>query len=115
MWFFACVEPAIEDERCFGALIELLRWRKEEEARRREGKGLDPEALRRAELEQEAAAVARLRPHASSCERAWQMGLWSTPDEPALRVRDEALRTLLGLPGVDYPAKAWAGTAREAR
>jgi hypothetical protein len=47
-----------------------------------------------------------------SCEPQWRVGLWSEPDTPPLRLRDEALRTALALPPVDYTVKA-VGYARQ--
>lgn len=106
----ACQEAAVEDHQCTGPLIELLKWRDGESGNRRIGKGLAPDALRAAELSHIAAAVEAMRPHADHCGNTWRMGLWSKPDNPGMRVRDEAIRSVLGEPPIDYVAEAWEGS-----
>lgn len=100
LWLFACRDEPVEEHRCFGPLVELVRWRDGEEARPTVADVATEEARR---ID---ATVQDLAPETKRCEAAWRMGLWSTPDNPGLRVRDQALRRLLGLPATTYPPEA---------
>lgn len=100
VWLLACRDEPVEEWRCFGPLVELVKWRDGEELR---PVAADVAAEEASRIQ---ATVEALAPERRRCEAAWRMGLWSTPDNPGLRVRDQALRRLLGLPEGSYPPEA---------
>lgn len=113
-WLFACESAEVRDARCSAPLSELVKWRVESRGRAEPldpkdpwhvPPALEPAALAAVEREHVAAAVAKLRAQ-QGCEDLWRMTLWSTPDNPAGRLRDEAVRQVLGFPGVPYDAVA---------
>lgn len=102
-----CADPAVREWRCVGPLVELVRWRDQEETRATFGTGaIDPAALAREERRRVEAVVARLAPERNRCGTTWGVTLFQPPDNPGLRLREEAVLLLLGQAPKDYPAEA---------
>ncbi|GDX79586.1 hypothetical protein LBMAG42_13970 [Deltaproteobacteria bacterium] len=98
-----CEPEEVRQERCLGPVIELTKWRNGKAAEWLAGRDpLEPGQLRRDEKAKVDDAVERLRAAGSGCRSAWEMGVWTVPDTPPARLRDEALRRVLDLPAVDY-------------
>lgn len=108
----ACEPSEVSEWKCVGPLVELVRWRDEQEvARTLRGVDFAPEELLRQERERVATAVAALKERRRACELTWSLLMHQPPDNPGLRLREEALLQLLALPARDYPAEAvgWSG------
>jgi hypothetical protein len=110
IWLLAACEPAeVREARCQGPLVELVRWRSDRFRSVPDGPppaSATPDSLLREERDRVETAVAALRAAGSGCDTLWRTGLWTEPDTPPLRLRDEALRRVLGLPVVDYDVEA---------
>lgn len=103
VFLLGCEAEEVRQERCLGPVIELVKWRNGKLSEWLAGRDpLEPGQLRRDEKAKVAAAVLRLRAAGGGCRGAWEMGVWTVPDTPPARLRDEALRQVLGLPGVNY-------------
>ncbi|MFN7144506.1 MAG: hypothetical protein ACK4YP_12075 [Myxococcota bacterium] len=101
-----------------GPLVDLVRWRDEREvARTLRGEGITPAELAAQERAQVATAVAALRDRRGACEMTWSVLMHQTPDNPCVRLREEAILQILGLPPRDYPPEAvgWAGVTLAGR
>lgn len=88
------VESEVENWKCVGPLVDLVRWRD----------GVDAEVLFRGasfpdlaarEQEHVDAAVATLRSRRLECEMTWSMLLLEEPDNPALLLRERAVQRIL--------------------
>lgn len=102
-----CEDREAREWRCIGPLVELVRWRDEEESRARYGTGaLSPAALAAEERRRVEAVVAQLAPERARCATTWRVTLFQPPDNPGLRLREEAVLRLLGKLPQDYPAEA---------
>jgi hypothetical protein len=97
----------VDEWRCIGPLVELVTWRDELEHRRaaRTWTGT-PAELHAEEVGRVAAAVATMEPRRGACQSTWRMSTWTTPDNPGLRVREEAIRQVLGIPPRAYAPEA---------
>lgn len=107
-----CESPAAREWKCVGPVVELVKWRDQREnARVLGGEVIAPAALLAEEREHVATAVETLRPRRDACEMTWSVLMHQEPDNPALRLREEALLRVLDLPPRDYPAEAvgWSG------
>ncbi|MSQ02518.1 MAG: hypothetical protein EXR71_11620 [Myxococcales bacterium] len=108
IWLLLACEPGeLRAARCQAPLVELVTWRNDRyrewlAGRERLGAG----EMLAFEREHVAAAVTRMRPDVGSCATTWRMSLWSTPDTPTARLRDEAVRQVLGLPTTGYSTVA---------
>ena len=92
-FFLGCDAEAVRQERCLGPVIELVKWRNGKLSEWLAGRDpLEPSQLRRDEKAHVDEAVARLRAAGGGCRGAWEMGVWTVPDTPPSRLRDEALR-----------------------
>jgi hypothetical protein len=103
---------------CIGPLVELVKWRDQREsARVLGGEAIAPAAMAAEERAHVDAAVAALDGKRATCEMTWGVLMYEPIDNPALRLRDETLVRLLGLPPRDYPAEAvgWAGVTTAGR
>lgn len=90
-----------------GPLVELVRWRDERETARILGKeSWTPAALAAEERTHVASTVTTLSGVRSGCELTWAMEMHQPPTNPGLRLREEALLQVLGLPARDYPKEA---------
>jgi hypothetical protein len=108
----------VREWRCVGPLVELVRWRDERDAERLlRGVKIAPGELAAQERAQVEATVAALRERRASCELTWSVLMHQTPDNPGLRLREEALLRVLELPPRDYPVNAvgWAGVTTTGR
>ncbi len=108
----SCEPSEVKEWKCVGPLVELVRWRDEREvARTLRGEPIAPEELARQERERATAAVEALRPRRGACEMTWSVLMHQAPDNPGLRLREEVMLEVLGLPPRDYPPEAvgWAG------
>ncbi len=108
IWFLlACEAEEVRVARCQAPLVELVTWRNERYREWLAGRELlsGPQMLV-VERDRVAASVARMRPDVGACASTWRMVLWSTPDTPTARLRDEAVRQVLGLPTIDYSSVA---------
>jgi hypothetical protein len=102
-----CEPSEVREWKCVGPLVELVRWRDgEERARLFGGKIVTPEALGREEQERVDAAVEALRDRRGACEMTWSVLMHQPPDNPGLRLREEAILRMLELPPRDYPPVA---------
>ena len=107
LFFLGCEAEEVRQERCLGPVIELVKWRNGKLSEWLAGRDpLEPSQLRRDEKAHVDEAVARLRAAGGGCRGAWEMGVWTVPDTPPSRLRDEALRQVLGLPAVEYSTVA---------
>lgn len=112
---WACESAELRDARCMRPPSELMTWRNDRFRSPLEGPPAapaTPDSLLREERDHVEAAVAAMLPLARSCDTQWRLGLWSDPDSPSLRLRDEALRRVLELPAVDY-SEAAVGYSRQ--
>lgn len=108
----------MDEWRCVGPLVELIRWRDEkEQARIWKADPITPAELAALERQKVAEAVAVLRPRRRACELTWSFQMHQPPDNPGLRLREEALLQVLELPPRDYPIAAvgWAGVTVSGR
>lgn len=105
-----CESAEVRSARCTAPLTELVKWRVESRGRAVPldatkpwdvPPALAPDALAAAEKAHVATAVTKLR-QLEGCEDVLRMSLWSAPDNPAARLRDEAVRQALGFPAVAY-------------
>lgn len=114
----ACVDREVEEWRCVGPLVEIVRWRDEREAARvLRGEAIVPADLAREERARVDTAVEALRPRRRACELTWSLLMNQPADNPGLRLREEVILTVLELPPRDYPADAvgWAGVTAAGR
>ncbi len=97
-----CTPPEVEQHRCLGPVVELVKWRNAQNPEVASGRlsAAELDTLGEARL---ADTVVSLRAQ-EGCEGYWRFGLWSTPDTPGAVLRDRALRQALDLPPVAYPA-----------
>ena len=101
-----------------GPLVELVRWRDEtEQARLWKADPITPTELAALERQKVAEAVEVLKPRRGPCELTWSFQMHQPPDNPGLRLREEALLQVLDLPPRDYPigAVGWAGVTVSGR
>lgn len=102
LFLLACMSAEERVYRCSGPLIELVQWRDELSRR-----PLPPPAeLAALERERVLATVERLRPVRGKCENHWHFLMYENPNNPALRLREEALLITLDAPPHDYPPDA---------
>lgn len=98
-----CEDREVQEWRCVAPLVELVRWRDTVEAEYRHGGRTTPPAelaaLERGRVEATAATLRALRPR---CDLTWNVLLFDPPDNPGLRLREEALLLALGQPPKDY-------------
>lgn len=99
-----CEPPEVEQHRCLGPVVELVKWRNAQNAELAAGRSTREQVASLSE-ERLSATVLSLRAQ-SGCEEAWRFGLWSNPDTPSAVLRDRALRLALGLPPVTYAPAA---------
>jgi hypothetical protein len=104
----ACQRPVeVTQYQCTGPLSALVRWRDElEAARLYGGRAVTADDAAAQEKTRMEATVSELAGRRGACEDTWRMGLWSEPDNPGARLRDEAIRRLLGLEPQRYPEPA---------
>lgn len=113
-----CKSPEQQDWECIGPVIELVRWRDElETARILRGEPVAPLDMAKRERAHMEAAVATLLPRRTACELTWSVLMHQVPDNPGLRLREETLLRVLGLPARDYPPDAvgWSGVTTTGR
>lgn len=111
----ACEPSEVSEWKCVGPLVELVKWRDgEETARVYGGKVVTPEGLWREEQARIDAAVEALRGRRGACEMTWSVLMHQPPDNPGLRLREEAILRMLELPPRDYPAVAVGFAGRTA-
>lgn len=113
-----CWNESKDEWECIGPVVEVMKWRDEREtARTLRGEVITPTELARQELERVEAAVAALTPRRGACELTWSVMMHVPADNPGLRLREEALLRVLGLPPRDYPPNAvgWAGVTTAGR
>lgn len=102
-----CEDEEVAQQRCIAPLVALIRWRDGVETELRfRGLQMAPGELATAEREQVAATVAALRDERTRCALTWSVLLMQPPDNPALRLREEAILTLRGAALRAYPAEA---------
>ncbi len=108
IWLLLACEPEeVRVARCQAPLIEVVTWRNDRYREWLAGREqFTPTQMLALERQNVASAVARMRPSVGDCASTWRMVLWSTPDTPTARLRDEAVRQVLGLPTADYSAVA---------
>ncbi len=107
LFLLGCEPEEVRQERCLGPVIALVKWRNAKASEWLAGRDpLEPVQLRRDEKAKVDEAVEALRAAGSGCRGAWEMGVWTVPDTPPSRLRDEALRQALGLPSVVYSTVA---------
>lgn len=100
-FLLGCAPPEVEQHRCLGPVVELVKWRN--------GQNQELAAGRATAEQVSIASEARLSETVSSlreqawCDGYWRFGLWSTPDTPSAVLRDRALRQALELPSIAYP------------
>lgn len=114
LWL-ACESAEVREARCMRPIADLISWRNDRFRAPPEGPPAapaTPDSLLREERDRVDAAVADMQPLRDGCRRQWSIGLWSDPDSPSLRLRDEALRRVLELPAVDY-TEAAVGYSRQ--
>lgn len=103
----ACESREVAEARCQKPITELVEWRNERTRQRLAGnEHLSPAELLAGERAHVDAAVAALAALPGRCENQWRFSLWSEPDTPPARLRDEAIRRRLGLPAIDYTVNA---------
>jgi hypothetical protein len=101
-----------DEWRCVGPLVDLVRWRDTTENQRiYGGRPITPAALQAEERAHLEVAVEALRPRIGRCRLAWSVLLFQPPENPGLRLREEAMLVLLGEPPKYYSPEAvgWAG------
>jgi hypothetical protein len=109
-----CESAEVRERHCVGPLVELVRWRDEREhARLYKGEDIVPARLAEEERAKVEATAAALAPHRTACEMTWSVLMHQPPDNPALRLREEAILRVLGLPARTYDVEAvgWAGVS----
>lgn len=90
-----CPRDEVDDWRCIGPLVELMKWRDELEAERVYGGRVMTEAEVAAEEQRHVdEAVAKLRPYTAQCELTWSLQGFQEADNPGLHVKARALRAL---------------------
>jgi len=113
-----CKSAEQQEWECIGPVVELVRWRDElETARLLRGEVVTPADMAARERVHVEAAVTTLAPRRTACELTWSVLMHQTPDNPGLRLREEALLRVLDLPARDYPADAvgWSGVTTTGR
>lgn len=116
-FFLGCESAAERNARCTEPLAALVHWRVASEGRAEPldytrpnewPPRLPASELARVEREHVEAALVKMRP-LEGCEEVWRMITWSPPDNPAGRLRDEAVRQAMGYPTVPYDVVAIGG------
>ncbi len=113
--WLACESADVREARCQRPLVELVAWRNGRFLSPPEGPPAapaTPDSLLREERDRVDAAVADMRALGNNCDTQWRFSLWTEPDTPPARLRDEALRRVLALPPVEYSVKG-VGYARQ--